>query len=126
VADQRLRKKCFAPPRQGDKFRKYWERMLPKIVNRTNFHESHLFNLEVLCSLYVDYEIITDYFDLMGVDGLITVSEGGRNGPQEKHSILALRRDRLLGDIIRYTKILGLVLAKDVDADDEEEENEFQ
>ena len=123
--DKRLRGKPYQAPRGGEKFKKYWDRMLPKIAFRKNFHESHLFNLEILCTLYTEYEVISDLFDLQGIDAMVTTTEGGRNGPQEKVSVLAMRRDKVMAEIRNYSKLLGLILAKDEDATEEEDANEW-
>jgi hypothetical protein len=123
--DKRLRGKSYQPPRGGDKFKKYWDRLLPKVAFRKNFHEAHLFNLEILCTLYVEYEIISDLFELEGPQAMITTTEGGRNGPQEKVSVLATRRDKVLVEIRNYSKLLGLLLAKDEEVKDEEDKNEW-
>ena len=105
MADQ----KKFGAPIECPEFRKYWDLFLPKVIERENFHESHLRQLEILCNLYLDYNKLKIFIDENGYS-FITV---GRYGETSREHVEAKMMTKVLAEIRAYSKLLGLVLAKD-------------
>jgi phage terminase small subunit len=103
-------------------FTEYWEETLPAILSRENFKPPHLQHLRVLCDLYVDYDQLQAIIDLEGR----TYWSAGRNGDQLKLRPEVQQMNRVLSDIRNYSKMLGLLLVKDTQTNDDEEEDEYK
>ncbi len=99
----------FPPPKKHPIFRKMWMSFIDRIIDRENFHISHLNNLEILCDLYVDYD---DMRTFLRVNGR-TYKVQGRQGEIWKvfPEVELLNRAQI--HINNYTRLLGLLLKKD-------------
>lgn len=100
----------YPPPRTGEEFQKRWTILLPKVVHRENFSEAHLSTLEVLCDLYAEYYNLRASLDVTGYSYRNIESRYGetvKNYPEVGQ--LNICRNQ----ISAYSKMLGLILAKD-------------
>jgi len=111
----------FPSPSEKETFKKYWNMYLCDIKDRENLKPSHLLQLRVLCDLSVEYDELQDILTLQGR----TFESEGRNGFQIKIRPEVAQLNRVVTEIRNYSKILGLVLAKDTTSTKEEEPNEF-
>jgi hypothetical protein len=111
----------FPSPSEKETFKKYWSMYLCDIKDRENLKPSHLQQLRVLCDLSVEYDELQDILTLQGR----TFESEGRNGFQIKIRPEVAQLNRVVTEIRNYSKILGLVLAKDTTTTKEEEPNEF-
>jgi phage terminase small subunit len=102
-------------------FTEYWEEILPDISSRENLKPSHLQQLRILCDLLVDYDQLQAIIELEGR----TYLSVGRNGDQWKLKPEVQQMNRVLSEIRNYSKMLGLLLYKDTETGDEEDEDEF-
>lgn len=110
--------KNYAAPKKGKEFHKYWNKYLEKVVNRDNFHEAHLDQLEVLCDLYIEYHQLTDFIKKNGY----TYESDGRYGESHREYPQIKIRQKVVAELRQYSKQLGLVLEKDQDKKDKEPE----
>lgn len=111
----------FPSPSEKATFTKYWNMYLSDIKDRENLKPSHLQQLKVLCDLSVEYDELHEILTLQGR----TFESEGRNGFQIKIRPEVAQLNRVVTEIRNYSKILGLVLAKDTTTTKEEEPNEF-
>lgn len=112
----------FDCPRPEDKaFAKYWEMFVEDVQHRENIKRSHLIQLEVLCDLMLEYEILQKE---IRIHGRVYYSVG-RNGDQCKLRPEVTQLNRVCGEIRNYSRMLGLVLVKDTTTTEKEDENEF-
>lgn len=111
----------FPCPSEKETFKKYWDMYLSDIKDRENLKPSHLQQLRVLCDLSVEYDELQDILTLQGR----TFESEGRNGFQIKIRPEVAQLNRVVTEIRNYSKILGLVLAKDTTSTKEEEPNDF-
>ena len=110
-------KKNFRAPKGKEKeFKKYWDLFLPQVTDRDNFHTSHLQQLEILCDLYVDYHILTNF---VRENGYSFVTEG-RYGETSRPHVEVQVRQKVVSEIRAYSKLLGLLLEKGMPSDPEE------
>ena len=110
----RLLLKDIKMPKPGDKkfvrkFKKYWDKFILSAIERDNFSSYHLKNLEILCTLYVEYDELTE---VIQVEGYSFVSEG-RYGVQRKTLPELTERGKILAEIRQYSRMLGILLSKD-------------
>lgn len=110
--------KNFPAPKEELIFRKYWDRYLPKIVSRDNFHEAHLDQLEVLCDLYIEYHNLTQFIKENGY----TYDSDGRYGENKREHVEVKVRQKVVAEMRQYSKQLGLVLEKDNQKNEAEKE----
>ena len=110
-------------PRSGKEFRAYWDRFIGDIKDRPNLKPSHLWQLQVLCDLCVEYEELRDIINL---GGRAYDNGGGRNGSQLKISPYVIQQNRVIAEIRSYCKMLDLVPYEDDKTNEEAEENEFE
>lgn len=108
----------YPPPRDNTTFVEKWKLFLPDILKRVNFKQGHLSQLSILCSLYVEYEKLEDNINTNGY----SYTTDGKGGYQEKIRPEVIQLNRTRGEIRNYSKILGLVLVKDNQLTDQEEE----
>jgi len=102
--------KKYPSPKKDKNFKKRWDILVPEIVERPNFKPSHLFQLEILCDVYVSYE----YFNkIVNEQGPTVHQEGGRYGEQIKIRPEVSLLTKLKVEIVHYNKMLGLLLMKD-------------
>jgi len=95
---------------------------VPDIKDRPNLKASHLYQLQILCDLCVEYDDLKDVIDLIG---RTITNSGGRNGDQVKLNPEVVQMNKVLIEIRNYSRMLGLLLVKDTKTNEEEEENEF-
>ncbi len=111
------------PPRKSEEFVKYWNRFIVDIAERPNLKSSHLWQLQILCDLCVEYEFLKDVIDMGGR----TISNGGgRNGDVIRPAPEIQMIQRTIAEIRTYSKMLDLVLMPDTKTNEEEEKNEFE
>lgn len=101
----------YAAPKDDKEFVKYWDRYLPKVIKRENFHESHLDQLEILCDLYLDYHELTKFIKKNGY----SYEGDGRYGKSSNEYKEVSIRQKIIGEIRHFSKLLDLVLNKDQD-----------
>lgn len=86
-----------------------WNQFIGDVVKRDNFKKGHLYQLDVLCSLYVEYDQVFKYIQEHG-HSYQTIT---RNGLQYKLFPEAVQLNRIRSEIRSYSKTLGLLLTKD-------------
>jgi hypothetical protein len=101
--------KNFRAPVDDSVFKKYWDLFLPKVVERDNFHVSHLQQLEILCNLYLDYVRLNDFVKVNGYSFMTSGRYGETSRPHVETQLLT----KVLAEIRHYSKLLDLILAKD-------------
>lgn len=111
--------KKFSAPSDDPVFVKYWDLLMPKIVERPNFDENHLKHLEILCDLYVEYNNLTKFIKENGY----SFSTSSRYGDVSRPHVEVQIRTKVLAEIRAYTKMLGLLIDKAMPPADEEEEH---
>lgn len=107
----------YPPPRKNPEFRKRWGRLIVSVATRENFRKGHLYQLEVLCDLYVEYHNLAKFIRTNGY----TYSTDGRNGVMTKTHPEVQLLSAVRSDIRNYSKMLGLVLVKDASGESDTE-----
>ena len=102
--------KKYSPPRNGKTFALMWNRLIDEITSRDNFKPGHLYQLEILCDLYQEYDRLRDIIEEFGYT---YENDGGRNGAQIKVTPEVGQFNRIRSEIREYSKLLGLTLYKD-------------
>jgi phage terminase small subunit len=117
--------KKYPPPKTETIYVKMWNYLLPDIVQRKKFKEIHLHQLEMLCEMYVDHEMLSEFIRKHGHSyKLHGVNQGYRAYPQ------VAQLNKVRTEIRYYSTLLGLVISrgedrsKSVDFDSEEERDE--
>lgn len=108
------------PVKNNPQYREDWYTMLFKVIDRENYHYSHLKTLQILCDLLRDYRYLSEQIEIEGMN----YSTEGRYGSQQKPTAAYSQRQQIVKDIATYTKLLDIVLKKDTSAnaaDDGEE-----
>lgn len=111
--------KKYLSPVKSKEFKVYWNKLVESITERGNFREGHLKNMEILCTLYVEYDKLTDVISRLGY----TYEAHGRYGTQIKTRPEVQERIKILAEIRQYSRLMGVVLGKDegpADAGDKE------
>ena len=111
----------YPPPRHNETFIHRWKQMLPKVVLRENFSEAHLMSLEVLCDLYCEYERLRDSLD---VTGYTFTNSDSKYGEVVKNYPEVGQLNVCRNQITVYSRMLGLILAKDTTQADQKEEKD--
>lgn len=111
------------PPKTNKIFVAKWNSLLPDVMARDNFKPGHLFQLEILCDLYVEYQ---DLLDSLELTGPTFVTTDGRNGTQVKMRPEVNQLNRVRAEIRNYSKHLGLLLVKDTETSEGSMEDEFK
>lgn len=107
---EREQKENYPAPKAG-KFKEYWDRYLPKVIGRDNFHVAHLDQLEVLCDMFVEYHDLTNFIKKNGY----TYKSDGRYGEAQREYPEVKIRQKYISEMRQYQKQLGLILEKDKD-----------
>lgn len=106
-------------PHPEDKiFTKFWNLAIGDVLKRKNFKEHHLDQLRILCGLYSEYHTVDSIIKEEGY----TFSSSGRYGEQLRPRPEIAIRDKILGEIRLYSRMLGLVLEKDQDTNENPED----
>lgn len=106
-----------SPRKSNKKFTEHWNQLIEDIAERENFKRGHLYQLEVLCTLYVDLEKLDLFLDKKGM----TYESSTANSYQLKPYPELIQKNRVLSEIRSYSKMLGLLLVKDTNFVDPEE-----
>lgn len=109
-------------PRSGEEFKRYWNRFIHDISDRPNLKPSHLWQLQVLCDLCVEYDELRE---IISLTGRTCDNGGGRNGSIIRPTAEYLMLQKVIVEIRNYSKMLDLVLMPDTKTTKEEEHNEF-
>jgi Phage terminase, small subunit len=109
-------------PRKEPSFRRYWDNFIGDIKDRPNLKPSHLWQLQVLCDLCVEYD---DLREIISITGRTVSNGGGRNGDVLRITPEVSQLNKILIEIRNYSRMLGLILVEDTKTKGEEEENEF-
>lgn len=117
IADLPVPKK-YTPPKAHPTFVKMWEVLIDEVTSRENFKKGHLYQLEILCDLYVEVDKLTSALE---ISGYTYETSGGRNGDQYKMYPEVAQLNRARAEIRNYSKHLGLLLFKDTDTRDQSE-----
>ncbi len=115
------KKKSIASPKSDKYFKRFWDMYIDDVADRENYKKGHLSTLELLCDMLVEYEKLTSIIDLSGY----TYDSDGRHGIQVKVRPEVSQLNQCRGHIAVYTKMLGLVLAKDKQNAAGEEKDEW-
>lgn len=107
--DEKGKEKKFLPPIKSKEFKLYWNKLINSVTERGNFREGHLKSLEILCTLYVEYDKLTKII----TDDGYTYTASGRYGVQIKTRPEVTERIKILAEIRQYSRLLGVVLGKD-------------
>ena len=105
----------FPSPHKLKRFKDYWERFIVNVADRDNFNTNHLKNLEILCQLYVDYDLLTEAIKKDG----FSYEADTRYGIQIKTRPEVKLKTDLLSEIRQFSKLLGIELNKDQTVNDE-------
>jgi phage terminase small subunit len=114
--------KKFPAPKKEPLFVRYWDKFLPKVVERDNFHHSHLEQLEILCDLYLEYHVLSGLIKENGY----TFTSDSRYGLTIRENAEVKIRQKIISEIRQYSKILGLLLAKDTSSNNEPDADEWE
>ena len=115
--------KKYKSPNPHPTFTKVWNMWVDEIVKRDNFKPGHLHQLEIFCDLHVEYEQLKASLELTGM----SYESDGRNGPQVKLYPEVQQKNRVMTEIRNYAKMLGLVLVKDTDfSNDNQQEDSWE
>lgn len=117
VPKTKAAKKYPSPRPQNTIFTSRWNLFIEDVVDRPNFKRGHLYQLELLCNLYVELHAMEELIAEFGY----TYEIVGRNGAQVKPRPEVTQKNRVLSEIRSYSKMLGLLLVKDSKFTDEEE-----
>ena len=108
---------------RGDKtFTLYWNRFIGDIKDRPNLKPSHLWQLQVLCDLCVEYDELRE---IISLTGRTYSNGGGRNGDALRTTPEYLMLQKTVSEIRNYSKMLDLILVPDTKLREEEDTNEF-
>ena len=102
--------KAYSSPKDGKIFKKYWNKIVKDLSSRDNFNEGHLYQLEVLCDMYAEYELLRDILDVTGHVYETKSKNGGLYiMPRPEVALMA----RVRAEIRSYSRLLGLMPTKD-------------
>ena len=113
----------LSSPRNTKDFKMYWDRFIGDIKDRPNLKPSHLWQLQILCDLCVEYDELRE---IVSITGRSVSNGGGRNGDTLRPAPEYLMMQKVIVEIRNYAKMLDLILVPDSKTKDEEEENEFK
>lgn len=113
--------KKYPPPIKSKEFTSYWSMLLDEVVERPNFKEGHLLQLQTLCELYVEKNYLKNLIMAEGRTYRVNTRDGDQHKPRPELIML----NNVIDDIREYTKMLGLLLYKDTKVKEEEKEDEW-
>lgn len=111
----------YPSPKKNYVFKEQWYKLIDTVAGRENFQTFHLSQLETLCDLYVEYEVLTKFVRTHGY----TYTAFGRQGKAIKTYPQVIQLNKINAEIRSYLKILGLLLVKDVSGKSNTEGNEW-
>lgn len=100
----------FQSPRKDRAFAQKWKSLVGTIARRDNFKKAHLFQLEVLCDLFAEYDTLSRWVRKRGY----TYTSLGRQGKQIKTYPEVAERNRVKDQIAKYMRMLGLASNKEI------------
>lgn len=100
--------KKYPPPKKNLVFQRNWNALIKDVTTRDNFNPAHLSQLEVLCSLYAEYEDLQKFVRINGY----TYDAFGRHGKMVRTYPQVTRIKTIETSIVMYSKMLGLLLKK--------------
>lgn len=103
--------KKYPPPKKDRAFREKWRELIHTVVKRDNFKEAHLFQLGILCDLFVEYDDLSKFLRENGY----TYEAYGRQGKAIKPFPQVGQINKVKTEIRNYSRMLGLLLSKDKD-----------
>ena len=122
MANEKKLLKQYPAPSDNAEFIRMWAILLPEIASRENFKTVHLYQLEVLCGMYVEYKTLSD---ILAITGHTTGTGPGIYSGNAKIRPECNQLNKVRAEIANYTKMLGLILYKDkktTSLDDEKKE----
>ena len=113
-------KRKYPSPSKDPSFKNRWDRFIGDVYNQQNFSESILFQLEVLCDLYVELNALNEIIKEKGYTYVSHTSQG--TSERIRHEVGA--RAKVLVEVRHLTASLGLTASKKskIRADDEDGE----
>lgn len=94
----------YLSPVKTKEFKKYWAKFVPIITKKEGFDESCIKNLEILCTLYVGFDELTEYIEEFG----FVVHSSGRYGDQFKTNPASTERKKIVEEIRHFSRLLGM------------------
>lgn len=111
----------YPPPKKGKEFSEKWRQIIGGVVSRSNFKMGHLYQLAILCDLYVEYGVLQKFIAAKGY----TYEAIGRQGVILKPYPQVQLMMRVQGEIRNYSKMLGLLMAPDKSGESGGEDSEW-
>jgi hypothetical protein len=99
----------YPSPKKCKEFTSKWRQLIGGVVSRDNFKMGHLYQLEILCDLYVEYGALSKFVRIKGH----TYTSVGRNGKDIKTYPQVSLMFRTQAEIRSYSKMLGLIMTPD-------------
>lgn len=99
----------YKPPKSGKTFVEKWNLFLPQVTARDNFTEAHLSQLKILCSLYQEFDDLSEKLEESGYS-YEAYSTNGSLTVKAYPEVSQLNVCR--SQIAIYTRMLGLMLVK--------------
>jgi len=115
-------KKFCAPKGTTKEYKKLWNLFVPKVVERENFSEAHLQQLEILVDLYLEYHKLTK---VLNDEGYWFESDSRYGKTIREHPCCKLRQ-KTLGEIRAFSKLIDLVLNKDMSSKEPSDADEWE
>lgn len=116
------KKNRYPSPDKDPEFTKYWDSYIESVTGRENFKEGHLFQLEILCNLHKEHKKLTDVLE---ITGQTYINNSQRYGDVIKTYPEVTQLNHVRGQIVLYTKMLGLMLVKDTKPSTSQESEEW-
>lgn len=118
-----MKNENFVSPKPKElEFTRYWDLFIDSVVERDNFRPHHLEQLTILCSLYQELNKVQDEIKEQGY----YFENEGRHGSQIKTHPLVVIRDKMLGEIRHYTKLLDLTINKDKSIKENDDKDDWE
>jgi P27 family predicted phage terminase small subunit len=107
-----------SPKPQNKLFTKYWTSLIESVKDKPNLNVSHLYQVEVLCDLYVEYDNLCKSIEL---DGYI-ITNISKAGETTKLNPYVTQKNTTVKLIKEYSTALGLELAREKMKEESNEE----
>ena len=111
----------YPSPKKNKEFVARWKQLIGGVVSRSNFKMGHLYQLEILCDLYVEYDVLTKFIRMKGH----TYTAHGRQGRIVKPYPQVTLLTRVQSEIRSYCKMLGLLMTPDKSGESGGEDSEW-
>lgn len=117
--------KKYKAPIDREDFIHYWNLYIDDVTKRDNFKLGHLEHLRILCQLMTEFDNLTKAILKDGYTYETDPHGESRYGNQIKVNPACTLRDKVLSEIRQYTKLLQLVLEKDKETNDGDEQSQW-